>query len=164
FPQGWNTWTSTFDPQNNTFAYWVASTGGSNLGVANNLPGWALCTQGTTAIAPTITIQPANTTANVGSPAQFTVAATGSGSAPMTYEWIKNGTPVAMTGVPTYVTPAVADADNNASFTVVVTGGNGLTTTSSAAVLTVTDNPTTPPGGTGGTGVGGNTNNTDTAI
>jgi beta-galactosidase len=53
FPQAWNTWTSTYNPQNNTYAYWVASTGGSNLGVANNLPGWALCTQGTTAVAPT---------------------------------------------------------------------------------------------------------------
>src|SRR5262249_21365156 len=56
------------------------------------------------------------------------------------YEWIKNGTPVAMTGVPTYSTPAVTAADNNAQFKVVVTGSNGLTATSNAAVLTVVNN------------------------
>ncbi len=78
-----------------------------------------------------------------GQSAPFAVAATGTnGNGPATYTWIKNGAAVAITGVPSYATPAVSDADNNAQFTVTVTGGNGLSTTSDpAAILTVTDNP-----------------------
>src|SRR5262249_15300034 len=102
-----------------------------------NFPGWALCTQGTTAVAPTITAQPANTTVNLGQSAQFAVGATG--QAPLTYQWSKNGTPVALTGVPGYATRAVTSADNNAQYSVIVTAGNGLSTTSSAAVLNVVD-------------------------
>ncbi len=157
FPNGWSTWTSTSDPQISGQAFWVSSASGTaTSAVANNFPGWALCTQGTTALAPVITTQPSNTTVNVGQSASFSVTATGTaGPAPAAYEWIKNGMPVAMTGVPTYSTPAVADGDNNAQFTVTVIGGNGLTTTSATpAVLTVTDNTTGGGGNTGGGGSG----------
>jgi beta-galactosidase len=146
FPNGWSTWTSTSDPQISGQAFWVSSASGTaTSAVANNFPGWALCTNGTTAMAPVITTQPSNTTANVGQRASFGVTATGTnGPAPVSYEWIKNGTPVAMTGVPTYSTAAVTTADNNAQFKVVVTGGNGLSTTSNAAALTVVSSGTAP--------------------
>lgn len=168
FPNPWSTWTSTVDPQDSTRAYTVSSAGAIDFSIINNSPGGVLCTQGATAVAPTITAQPLNSTANVGQSAQFAIAATTSGTAPATYEWFRNATPVSVTGVPFYITPAVADADNNSQFTVTVTGGNGLATTSTAGVLTVTDNATPPNGGGGNTGGGagapGNTNNTDTAI
>jgi hypothetical protein len=164
FPKPWSTWTSTVDPQDSTRAYTVSSAGAVDFSIINNSPGGVVCTQGPTAVAPAITAQPANATANVGQPAQFSVIATTSGVAPATYEWFKNGTPVSVTGVPVYMTPAVAAADNNAQFTVTVTGGNGLSTTSTAGVLTVTDNPAPPTNGGGGAGNPGNTNNTDTAI
>jgi hypothetical protein len=168
FPNPWSTWTSTVDPQDSTRAYTVSSAGAVDFSIINNSPGGVVCTQGPTAVAPTITGQPVNTTANVGQSAQFAVTATTSGTAPATYEWLKNGTPVSVTGVPVYLTQAVADANNNAQFTVTVTGGNGLSATSTAGVLTVTDNPAPPNNGsggnTGGAGNPGNTNNTDTAI
>lgn len=164
FPNGWSTWTSTPDPQISGQAFWVSSASGTaTSAVANNFPGWALCTQGTTAVAPVITAQPANTTANVGQSALFDITATGtSGPAPATYEWIKNGTPIAITGVPAYSTAPVTTNDNNAQFSVLVTGGNGLSTTSQPAILTVTNNSTGGGTGTGGGGTG--TGVGDTAV
>jgi beta-galactosidase len=169
FPNPWSTWTSTVDPNDSTRAYTVSSAGAVDFSIIDNSPGGVLCTQGPTAGAPTIAAQPTSVTANAGQPAQFNVVATTFGTAPATYEWFKNGTPVSVTGVPFYVTPAVADADNNAQFSVTVTGGNGLSTASTSGVLTVTDNPVPPTNGGGGntgggTGAPGNTNNTDTAI
>ncbi len=150
FPKAWNTWTSTVYPADTTQDYTVASTGPpATHGVATNLPGWALCTAGPVAAAPVITAQPAATTVAAGQAATFTVAATTSGTAPVTYEWRKNNKPVALTGLPSYTTPSTTAADNGASFSVVVTGGNGLTASSNTAALTVAGSV---GGGGGGTG------------
>ena len=85
------------------------------------------------AVAPAITTQPASLTLAVGLPASFTVAATG--TAPLTYQWSKNGTPLSGATGATFTVPAVAFADGGA-YTVVVANGAG-TVTSNAATLTV---------------------------
>jgi hypothetical protein len=58
-----------------------------------------------------------------GQTATFTVAATG--SAPLTYEWQKNGTAIAGATSSTYRTPATATTRNGALFTLVVTNSVG---------------------------------------
>src|SRR5258708_21616739 len=66
--------------------------------------------------APSIMAQPASQTVTAGQTATFTVAATG--TAPLSYQWRKNG--VAITGMTTssYTTPATTTADNGAQFAV----------------------------------------------
>jgi hypothetical protein len=86
-------------------------------------------------VAPTITTQPASITVNQGSTATFTVAA--NGTAPISYQWLKNGTPVATTTTPSYTTPATTASDNGATFSVVVSNAGG-SVTSATATLTVT--------------------------
>jgi len=85
-------------------------------------------------VAPAITTQPASQTVIAGKTASFTVAATG--TAPLTYQWSKNGGAISGATSSTYTTPAETTADNNAQFTVAVsnTAGNA---TSNAAILTV---------------------------
>src|ERR1700747_345175 len=61
------------------------------------------------ATVPVITAQPANATVTVGQTATFTVAATG--TAPLSYQWTKNGMSVG-TNSATYSTAAPTSADN----------------------------------------------------
>jgi beta-galactosidase len=84
--------------------------------------------------APAIILQPASTAATSGQPATFTVTATG--TAPMTFQWFKNGATIAGATAASYTTPATTSGDNNAQFTVKITNGQG-SATSSAATLTV---------------------------
>ena len=89
------------------------------------------------AVAPAVTSQPAALSVTTGQTATFSVIATG--TAPLRYQWMKNGLNVTdgvggTTG--TYTTPATVDGDNNALFTVVVSNSAG-TVTSSTARLTV---------------------------
>src|SRR2546426_12523466 len=83
--------------------------------------------------APSITLQPANQSVTAGQTATFTVAATG--TAPLRYQWQKNGLPIGANS-PSYTTPATTIADNGAQFTVVVSNSAG-SVTSNAATLTV---------------------------
>jgi hypothetical protein len=86
------------------------------------------------ATAPAIIIQPASTAVTSGQPATFSVTATG--TAPMTFQWSKNGAAISGATAASYTTPATASADNNAQFTVKVTNSLG-SVTSSAATLSV---------------------------
>jgi hypothetical protein len=88
-----------------------------------------------TATAPAITAQPAAASAVVGQTATFTVTATG--TAPLAYQWQKNGTAISGATQTSYTTPATVTADNGATFSVVVTNSAG-SVTSNAATLTVT--------------------------
>src|SRR5204863_514267 len=85
-------------------------------------------------VAPTITRQPASQTVSVGQTATFTVAATG--TAPLSYQWQKNGTAIGAATAASYTTPATTAADNGDLFTVVVSNAAG-SVTSNAAALTV---------------------------
>jgi len=93
----------------------------------------------TVLVAPTITTQPAATTVNAGATATFSVVATGSGT--LTYQWSKNGAPIAGATLASYTTPVTTGTDSGAKFTVVVSNSVG-SVTSSAATLTVLVAPT----------------------
>jgi outer membrane protein assembly factor BamB len=86
------------------------------------------------AVAPQIGTQPANQTVSVGQTATFSVVA--AGTAPLQYQWRKNGSAIAGATGPTYPTPATVSGDNGSSFSVVVTNAAG-SATSSTATLTV---------------------------
>jgi hypothetical protein len=91
------------------------------------------------ATKPTITTQPVNTTVSAGNTATFTVAA--SGTAPLSYQWTKNGTNVG-TNSATYTTAATTSSDNGAQIQVTVSNSAG-STPSNTVTLTVTS--TLPP-------------------
>jgi len=86
------------------------------------------------AVAPSITSQPANQTVTAGKTASFSVTATG--TAPLTYQWKKNGATISGATSASYATPAAAASDTNAKFTVTVTNSVS-NATSNAATLTV---------------------------
>jgi hypothetical protein len=81
-----------------------------------------------------ITTQPASQTVAVGQTATFTVADTG--TAPLTYQWLKNGAAISGATNSSYTTPATTASNSGSQFSVVVSNGAG-SATSNAAVLTV---------------------------
>src|SRR5437667_11716578 len=91
-------------------------------------------TTGPAATAPSITIQPVAISVTAGQTASFSVAATG--TAPLNYQWKKNGVAVNGASSSAYSTPATSNSDNGGQFTVVVSNSAG-SVTSSAAILTV---------------------------
>ena len=96
--------------------------------------------------APTITTQPASATVTAGQTATFVVIA--SGTAPLNYQWQKNGAAVAGANSSSYTTPATTSSDNGSQFSVVVS--NLVRAVSSNSVLlTVTSGPSiaTQPAG-----------------
>jgi len=101
----------------------------------------ATLTVSATAVAPTITTQPANQTVTVGQTATFTVVATG--TTPLGYQWQKNGTAIRGATSASYTTPATTSTDNGAQFRVVVSNVAG-NVTSNAATLTVNAAGTMP--------------------
>ena len=84
-------------------------------------------------VAPSLTGQPVSQTITAGQTATFSVA--GTGTAPMSYQWQKNGAAIsgATASLPTPVTTA---SDNGSLFTVVMSNSAG-SVTSSGATLTV---------------------------
>ena len=86
------------------------------------------------AVAPAISVQPASTSVAVGQSGTFAVVATG--TAPFTYQWLRNASAIADATAATYQTPATTLADNGASYTVRITNAKG-TVLSAAATLTV---------------------------
>ena len=85
-------------------------------------------------VAPAITTQPAAQTVTAGQTATFSVTATG--TAPLTYQWKKNGTNIEGVTTSSHTTDATVLGDSGAVFTVVVSNSAG-TVTSSGAALTV---------------------------
>jgi len=110
------------------FTVVVSNVAGSATSIAATL------TVTAAAVAPSITTEPASQTVTVGQTATFTVVATG--TAPLSYRWMKNGTAVSGATSSGYTTPATTSADNGAQFTVTVSNTEG-SATSSAATLTV---------------------------
>jgi hypothetical protein len=95
----------------------------------------ATLTVNAAAVAPTITTQPANQTVTVGQTATFLVVA--AGTAPLSYQWQKNGANISGATSSSYTTPATTSADNGSTFKVVVSNSVG-SVTSSVGALTVT--------------------------
>lgn len=88
--------------------------------------------------APNITQQPRDTTAFETQRAVFSIGA--EGSAPLAFQWKRNGTAISGATEPSYTTPALTAADNGAKFSVTITNGSG-SVTSSEATLTVQGPP-----------------------
>jgi hypothetical protein len=119
---------TTTSDTGSTFAVVVSNTAGTVTSSAATL------TVNAAAVAPAITTQPANQTVTAGQTATFTVAATG--TAPLSYQWQKNGANISGATSSSYITPATTTTDSGSTFRAVVTNTAG-TVTSSAATLTV---------------------------
>jgi glucose/arabinose dehydrogenase len=87
--------------------------------------------------APRVTSHPQGLTVSAGQPASFAVTA--SGTAPLGYQWQRDGADIPGATSSTYTLAAAALADDGAAFRVVVTNSFG-SVTSNDAVLTVTAN------------------------
>jgi glucose/arabinose dehydrogenase len=105
----------------------------------------------TGAVAPTITSHPSNVTVAAGQSASFTVAA--SGTAPLQYQWQRNGQVISSATSPTLTLASTSVADNGAVFRAMVSNVTG-SVLSNPATLTVlanaapTGNITAPANGT----------------
>jgi hypothetical protein len=119
---------TTTSDSGSTFLVVVTNTAGTATSAAATL------TVNAAAVAPTITAQPANQTVTAGQTATFTVVA--GGTAPLSYQWQKNGANVAGATAASYTTPATTTSDSGSTFLVMVTNTAG-TATSAAATLTV---------------------------
>jgi hypothetical protein len=86
------------------------------------------------AVAPAVTTQPTSQTVIAGQAATFSVAATG--TAPLSYQWRKNGVNISGATASWYATPVTTTADSGAQFSAVV-GNSAGSATSSSAALTV---------------------------
>ncbi|PYU18492.1 MAG: hypothetical protein DMG32_26165, partial [Acidobacteria bacterium] len=69
----------------------------------------ATLTVSAAAVAPSIATQPASQTVTAGQTATFTVVA--SGTAPLSYQWMKSGTAISGATSSSYTTPATTSAD-----------------------------------------------------
>ena len=119
--------TATTD-SGSTFDVVVSNTAGSVTSSAATL------TVNAAVVAPTITTQPVNQTVTAGQTATFGVVA--GGTAPLSYQWQKNGANVAGATASSYTTPVTATTDSGSTFDVVVSNTAG-SATSNAATLTV---------------------------
>jgi glucose/arabinose dehydrogenase len=93
--------------------------------------------------APSITTQPSSTTVSAGQPATFSVAA--SGTAPLSYQWQRNGANIAGATSSSYTLANTQLADSGSQFRCIVSNTSG-SVTSGAATLTVVSN--VPPSAT----------------
>lgn len=87
------------------------------------------------ATAPRITAQPSSKTVSAGSSATFSVTA--SGTAPLTYQWYKDGVAVSGATSSTLTVSSVTSAKAGGYY-VTVTNGSGSTTSSTATLTVVT--------------------------
>ena len=89
-----------------------------------------------------ISTQPASKTVTDGQTATFSVTA--AGSAPLAYQWKKNGVAISGATSATYTTPPATTSENGVSFTVTVSNGeDDDSVTSNPAMLTVDASPST---------------------
>src|SRR5712664_84530 len=83
----------------------------------------AILTVNATPVAPAITTQPISQTVTAGQTATFSVTA--SGTAPLNYQWLKNGGVVSSGPSASYTTTATIATDSGAQFTVAVSNSAG---------------------------------------
>src|SRR5207253_8523993 len=83
----------------------------------------AILTVNAAPVAPSITTQPAGQTITAGQTATFSVTA--SGTAPLSYQWRKNGTAISGATSSRYSRAAEPTPDNGAQFMVVVANSEG---------------------------------------
>ncbi len=142
-----------------TFAVLTAISGAdARLLAATNIPTWFY--GWTPQLAPNILTQPANQSVGGGQTANFSVVASGI-SAP-TYQWLKNGSPLAGQ---TSSTLALINASANdvAAYSVIVSNAAGVVTSSSATLTVGNNAPTLTPVANATVNVGVTVNNTHVA-
>jgi hypothetical protein len=100
--------------------------------VSSVTSGQATLTVNSAPVAPTISTQPANQTVTAGQTATFSVVA--SGTAPLTYQWQKNGSAITGATATNYTTPVTTTADSGELFRVVVSNSAGNVTSNSASL------------------------------
>jgi hypothetical protein len=86
--------------------------------------------------APQVTTQPGGQTCGAGQTTSFSITA--SGTAPLSYQWQKNGANVSGATASSYTTPATVIGDNNSRFRCVVTNNSGSATSSDATLTVLT--------------------------
>ena len=91
------------------------------------------------ATAPSIKTGPVSQTVSTGQTAFFSVVA--GGTAPLTYQWLKNGSSISGATAASYTTPAVTSVENGSTFKVEINNSQGHLT-SAAATLIVSSHPT----------------------
>jgi hypothetical protein len=126
-------------------SYTIASASASDSGaqfraVVSNAHGSATSNPATLTVtaagqAPTITQHPASQTVTAGQSVTFTVSA--SGTAPLSYQWQRNGTNIQAATSASYTIASASASDSGAQFRVVVSNTHG-SATSNTATLTVT--------------------------
>lgn len=114
----------------------------NNLGAMTTRGSHSIChVAASSDSAPAITTQPASAIVKAGQTASFYVASTG--TAPINYQWNKNGIPISGATSSTYAT-ALTAADDDAKFNVVVSNDAGSATSNTATVTVNT--PSLPTG------------------
>ncbi len=88
---------------------------------------------------PIITQNPVDQTVTVGQTATFTVVATG--TAPLTYQWYKNGALIPGAVASSYTTPATVIGDNNNQYVVIVTNVAGTATSDEGKLMVKNTTP-----------------------
>ena len=104
-----------------------------------------------TLTAPSVTVQPTSLSIPAGQLATFKVVA--AGTAPLSYQWQKNGIAIRGATSTTYTTPPATSSDNGDSFRVAISNSVGKVMTA-AATLRVTSLPTVLTGSLPGAAVG----------
>ena len=121
--------TATTD-SGSTFDVKVSNTAGSTTSAIAKL------TVTAATVAPPIKTLPVNQTVTAGQTATFGVVA--GGTAPLSYQWQKNGANIAGATLASYTTPVTATTDSGSTFDVKVSNTAGSVTSSAKATLTVT--------------------------
>ena len=89
-------------------------------------------TSGEVLAAPSVTTEPTNQTVTEGDTATFSVVA--AGSAPLNYQWNKNGTTVPGATTASYTTPATTLSDDGTQFAALITNKAGNTTSNKVSL------------------------------
>jgi len=120
------------------FASWSGDVTGTANPAALTMDGNKSVTANFVQVPPSISTQPASQTVNAGSNISFNVAA--GGTQPLSYQWYKDGSPVAGANADTLSLQSV-DENEDGDYTVTVTNGAG-SQTSNPAKLKVVKPPT----------------------
>ncbi len=142
--QFWRVYVSDTDTDSDDLNNWEEAQLGTSPTVADTdsdglTDGWEVANGTDPKVAnvtPVFSTQPQNASVFVGQTATFTVSATSDG--PLSYQWLRNGAPVAGARFTNYTTPIASLTDDNTAFGVVVTDGAGVSILSTTARLTVT--------------------------
>jgi Putative Ig domain/PA14 domain len=118
-------------PGDDKSAFYVVVTSPASSATSNS----AVLSINATPTGPSIVSQPTSQTVAIGATAIFTVTA--NGTAPLTYQWYKNGTAIFGATASSYATPPTTVSDNGATFRVHVSNAVASNVQSATVTLTV---------------------------